>query len=64
MFDHHCTACAKRQLIFPSQVTGMVNTDHGIIVAFTCWCGADQTMLSGAKAAPAAAAAPAASYAA
>ncbi|MGB0102526.1 MAG: hypothetical protein WBP61_19770 [Nocardioides sp.] len=50
MFDHYCTACAKRQLIFPSQVTGMANLDHGIVVAFTCWCGADQTMLTGAKA--------------
>ena len=32
MFDHHCTACDRRQLIFPSQVTGLVNTDHGIVV--------------------------------
>ena len=32
MFDHHCTACDKRQLIFPSQVTSLVNTDHGIVV--------------------------------
>jgi hypothetical protein len=64
MFDHHCTACAKRQLIFPSQITGMVNTDRGIVVAFTCWCGADQTMLTGAKAEPAATRAPAAAYAA
>ena len=47
MFDHHCTACDKRQLIFPSQITSMVNTDHGIIVAFQCWCGAEQTMLTG-----------------
>jgi hypothetical protein len=47
MFDHHCTACAKRQLIFPSQVSSMTNTDHGIVVAFTCWCGAHQTMVTG-----------------
>jgi len=47
MFDHHCTACDKRQLIFPSQVTSLVNTDHGIVVAFTCWCGAAQTMTTG-----------------
>ena len=33
MFDHHCTACDKRQLIFPSQVTSLTNTDHGIVVA-------------------------------
>ena len=44
MFDHHCTACGKRQLIFPSQITSMDNTEHGIVVAFRCWCGADQTM--------------------
>ena len=49
MFDHHCTACDKRQLIFPSQVTSLVNTDHGIIVAFECWCGAEQTMLTGRR---------------
>jgi hypothetical protein len=47
MFDHTCTACGKRQLIFPSMVTGMANTDEGIIVAFTCWCGTEQAMLTG-----------------
>ncbi len=47
MFDHVCSACEKRQLIFPSQVTSVVNTDHGIEVAFTCWCGADQTWVTG-----------------
>ena len=51
MFDHHCTSCDKRQLIFPSQVTSLVNTDHGIIVAFTCWCGAEQTLATGRQAA-------------
>ena len=47
MFDHHCTSCDKRQLIFPSQVAAMTNTDHGIVVTFTCWCGADQTLTTG-----------------
>ncbi len=47
MFDNHCTACDKRQLIFPSQVTSMTNTEHGIVVAFTCWCGAAQTLTTG-----------------
>ena len=27
----------------------MNNTDHGIIVAFRCWCGAEQTMITGRK---------------
>ena len=43
MFDHHCTACDRRQLIFPSQVTRLDNTDHGIVVDFVCWCGSEQT---------------------
>ena len=47
MFDNECTVCGKRQLIFPSQVTGLANTDDGIVVAFTCWCGADQAVLTG-----------------
>lgn len=51
MFDHHCTVCAKRQLIFPSQITSMVNTEYGILVGFTCWCGSEQTMVTGKRAA-------------
>ena len=47
MFSHACTACAKTQLIFPSQITAMDNTDRGIVVTFTCWCGAEQAMLTG-----------------
>ena len=47
MFDNLCTACDKRQLIFPSQVTSLTNTDRGIVVAYTCWCGAEQTMTTG-----------------
>lgn len=50
MFTHTCSACHRRELIFPSQVTGMENTDHGIVVTFTCWCDAEQTMVSGVKA--------------
>ena len=53
MFDHNCTACGKRQLIFPSQVASVTNTADGIVVAFTCWCGADQTWVTGSRAASA-----------
>lgn len=53
MFDIHCTACDKRQLIFLSQVTSLVNTDHGIVVAYTCWCGAEQSFTTGKAAATA-----------
>lgn len=51
MLLHTCDSCAKRQLIFPSQITGLVNTADGIVVSFTCWCGADQTLLTGKAAA-------------
>jgi len=53
MFDHTCTACQKRQLIFPSQVSALANTEHGIVVTFACWCGAEQRLITG-KAATAA----------
>ncbi|HEX6151009.1 hypothetical protein [Nocardioides sp.] len=47
MFAHHCTACDRRQLVLSGQVDGIVNTDHGMIVSFRCWCGAEQTMVTG-----------------
>lgn len=47
MFDHYCTACHRRQLIFPSMVTGLTNVGEGIVVNFTCWCGEEQTLLTG-----------------
>ncbi len=50
MFVHTCSACERRQLVFPSQIKALANTDHGIVVSFTCWCGADQSMLTGRKA--------------
>jgi len=49
MFDHECTECRKRQLIFPTQITAVTNTEAGIVVAFTCWCGADQAWLTGRR---------------
>lgn len=51
MFQHTCSACHRRELIFPSQVTGTESTDHGIVVTFTCWCDAEQTLVTGLKAA-------------
>jgi hypothetical protein len=47
MFTHTCTACARRQLVFPSQITSMTNTEAGILVVFDCWCGAEQAWLTG-----------------
>jgi hypothetical protein len=47
MFDRHCSACDKTQLIFPSQITAVTNTDAGILVSYTCWCGSAQTWLTG-----------------
>jgi hypothetical protein len=47
MFDRHCSACDRTQLIFPSQIQGVTNTDHGILVSYVCWCGSEQTWLTG-----------------
>jgi hypothetical protein len=47
VFAHTCSACHRRELIFPSQITGMDTTERGIEVRFTCWCDAEQTMVSG-----------------
>ncbi len=47
MFDNNCQVCAKRVLIFPSQITSLANTERGIEVRFTCWCGTEQTRVTG-----------------
>jgi hypothetical protein len=47
MFDNNCQVCAKRVLIFPSQITSLANTENGIVVTFTCWCGTEQTRVTG-----------------
>ncbi|KRB76164.1 hypothetical protein ASE01_14155 [Nocardioides sp. Root190] len=51
MFTHTCSACHRRELIFPSQITALDTTERGIVVRFTCWCDAEQTMVSGIDAA-------------
>lgn len=50
MFDHYCHACEQRQLIAPSRVTSIDNTEQGILVNLTCWCGAEGHLLTGRKA--------------
>ena len=49
MFDFTCTECGAHRLVFPSQIRGVDNTDHGIEVRFECWCGAEQTWLTGRR---------------
>ncbi len=50
MFSHHCTDCDRTQLIFSSQVTDLTNHELGIVVSFRCWCGSEQTKLTGRRA--------------
>ena len=50
MFDNNCQVCAKRVLIFPSQISSLANTERGIVVTFTCWCGTEQTHVTGMRA--------------
>lgn len=48
MLVHPCSACEKRQLIFPSQIEGVAATAEGrLSFSFTCWCGAAQTHVDG-----------------
>ncbi|PKH37168.1 hypothetical protein SAMN05192575_10191 [Nocardioides alpinus] len=47
MFDNFCQVCASRVLIFPSQVSSVANSADGIVVTFTCWCGTEQSQLTG-----------------
>jgi hypothetical protein len=49
MFDHTCTVCGKHRLVFPGQVTSLTNTDSGIVVRYTCWCGAEQAWVTGRR---------------
>jgi len=49
VFQHHCTACDRTELIFPSQVHSLTNTERGIEVRFECWCGEEQVMISGRR---------------
>ena len=43
MFVHECTACQKRQLIFPSLFLRVDGEPGRAVVTFECWCGAEQT---------------------
>ena len=46
---HHCSACDREQLVFDSMFTAVDRTPAGTEIHFTCWCGAPQTALRGAK---------------
>lgn len=48
LFTHTCTECARTQLIFGSQANGVIETDRGPALLFTCWCGAEQSQILGA----------------
>ena len=52
MFDHYCPACEKRQLLFPSQITQIVNDEQGIVVLLTCWCGEPAAVRTGKGSGP------------
>lgn len=46
MFVNECTECHTSQLIFASQVTSLGETGSGTAVAYTCWCGSEQTWVA------------------
>ena len=45
LFVNRCTACEKSQLIFPSLVKGVRETEKGLELVYTCWCGSEQSYL-------------------
>jgi hypothetical protein len=57
VFDVFCSACARRRLVFPGQVLGLVNAPGGIAVQYRCWCGEVGVWSTGRRTAPAPAAA-------
>lgn len=51
MFDVYCPECASRRLIFSGQVSGIDNdAAGGIVVHFSCWCGAQGAWRTGSGA--------------
>jgi hypothetical protein len=40
MFDAYCPTCAKRHLVFASQIRGMEYIGDDVVVSYSCWCGA------------------------
>lgn len=50
MFVNECTQCHTGQLIFPSQVTSVVDTGAGTTLGYTCWCGSEQTWVASSPA--------------
>lgn len=53
MFDVFCTDCSRRQLVFASQVLGVVNDENGIHVVFRCGRGHVGVWVTGRAAATA-----------
>jgi hypothetical protein len=49
VFDYDCSSCGKRLLIPPTRVRGLINDDAGIVIVFTCWCGAAAATRARAK---------------
>lgn len=49
MFRARCDTLAREVLIWPSDVAGLNNTGHGIIVRYRCPCGGMAEMLTGAR---------------
>ncbi len=43
MFVIACSTCHRRQLIFPSQVLRVADSD----VTYRCWCGSEQVWTPG-----------------
>jgi hypothetical protein len=49
VFLAQCDNLDRQVLIWPSDVLGIENTDHGMVVRYRCTCGGMAEMLTGAR---------------
>lgn len=49
MFLAQCERLGRQVLIWVSDVEGMVNTEHGIVLRYRCACGEMAEMLTGSQ---------------
>ena len=47
MFDPYCSSCQTRVLLGFRRLRSLDNTDDGIVLRFTCFCGGDAVLVTG-----------------
>jgi hypothetical protein len=50
MLAVHCARLDREVLIWTNAITGIDNTDHGVVVSYQCACGEAGQLLTGTRA--------------